>query len=116
MAPRITADDVVAHRKTQRSRGGRKEEKREREGEAQRGFSLRVYVRTRACTHARTHACTPVRAAEGKPGEDAEREKRSTTREKEGERKTRLDLGRRDAREANTAGIGIFSVVDRTVH
>jgi hypothetical protein len=66
--------------------------------------------------HART------RRAEGKPGEDAEREKRDTISEKERERErkrerdTRLDLGRRDAREANTAGIGIFSVVDRTVH
>jgi len=55
-------------------------------------------------------------ATEGKPGEDAKREKRNIAKEKEEERKTRLDLGRRDAREANTAGIGIFSVVDRTVH
>lgn len=55
---------------------------------------LPTCVRAYACVHART---------EGKPGEDAKREKE----------RERLDLGRR---EANTAGIGIFSVVDRTVH
>lgn len=68
-------------------------------------ITTRVYART-------TYASLKKEAGE----ERREERERQTERKREKERETQLSLGRRDAGEANTAGIGIFSVVDRTVH
>lgn len=63
----------------------------------------------------RVYARTTYASLKNEAGEER-REERERQSKRERRRETQLSLGRRDAGEANTAGIGIFSVVDRTVH